>query len=95
MGHVNYIEARELAKKGKKVRSIEMNSNEYVVYETAGFELQAPDIWNKHNKIQAEKMGGSLKVLPYFIHFNGKDIQMGLDNLSDDILKSDWVEVES
>ena len=91
--YMSYAEAKSLAKLGKKVKSLAMKDGEYVVYEKAGFELKANDIWNVHNREQAYKMGGSLKVLPYFIHFNGKDIQMGLDMLSQDVLSAEWVEV--
>jgi len=90
---MSYMEARELAKTGKKVQSIAMDRDEYVVYESAGFDLKAEDIWNIHNQEQAYKMGGSLKVLPYFIHFNGQHIQMGLDMLSYDVVNVNWIEV--
>lgn len=92
---MNYQKAKKFAKEtGKKVRSLKMNSDEYVVYESAGFVLKANDIWNEHNKKKAIEMGGCLLVKPYFIHFTGRAIQMGLDLLPDDVINSKWMEVQ-
>ena len=90
---MNYFNAKKRARDGKKVRSELMPKDAYVVHEPAGFSLQAEDIWNKHNQAQAVKSGGSLVVLPYYIYFDGKSIQMGLDTLQQRVIESNWMEI--
>ena len=90
-----FEEALHLMRNGLRVARTGWNGNWVAIGSLQPVEIEADKFWNRHSRAHAIKCGGKGTVAPYFLSRGTRGhIQMGWTPTQEDLLASDWVELQ-